>query len=117
MVQCISLVNVALVLLLNTEFTGVVLFTFLRVGSEPTALSNAVSSSGLSVRIQDLLVTVTASGLYWRATSRLENLPRRKWLPCVVTERLLVPEVWAVGFYWAQGHDGYCLPRAKLPLG
>jgi len=29
---------VALVILLNTGFAGAVLFTFLRVGSEPTAL-------------------------------------------------------------------------------
>lgn len=29
---------VALVILLNTVFTGAVLFTFLRVGSEPTTL-------------------------------------------------------------------------------
>lgn len=29
---------VALVILLNTVFTGAVLFTFLRVGTEPTAL-------------------------------------------------------------------------------
>jgi len=33
-----SKIIVALVILLNAGFTGAVLFTFLRVGSEPTAL-------------------------------------------------------------------------------
>mgnify|MGYP001131694833 FL=1 len=33
-----SKVIVALVILLNTGFAGAVLYTFLRVGSEPTAL-------------------------------------------------------------------------------
>jgi len=33
-----SKIIVTLVILLNTGFTGAVLYTFLRVGSEPTAL-------------------------------------------------------------------------------